>query len=102
MIDQLRISPDRWKVGVQLFFDGHTEISRFFGLSLIREFLSSLIKINGSTVDPQVNQIHQTIRDAMWSWTSNHIAQGITLPTFILNNLVTVLTLLIKRDFPER
>ena len=37
----------------------------------------------------------------MWAWTINSLTQNVPIPVFILNNLVTVLTLLIKLQFPE-
>ena len=37
----------------------------------------------------------------MWSWTTSNLAQQTHIPAFILNNLVTVITLLIKMLFPE-
>ena len=104
LIDQLRVSPDRWSVGLKLFFEGSNEVTRFFGLSLVRDFMSTTCKQTSafSSSDPQLNQIYNSIRDALWTWTTGHVAQNAAIPTFILNNVVTVLTLLIKRDFPER
>ena len=45
--------------------------------------------------------VYHSIREAVWAWTINSLTQNVPIPVFILNNLVTVLTLLIKLQFPE-
>ena len=113
-----------------MFFEGSNEVTRFFGLSLVRDFMAATCRHVGAfaAADPQLTQIytrcvrtcrlipralsrsapltnaprHDSVRDALWAWTTAHVAQNAAIPTFILNNVVTVLTLLIKRDFPER
>jgi Exportin 1-like protein len=104
IIDQLRAAPDRWSVGLKLFFEGRSELSRFFGLSLIRDFLASAFNPTSTTYavhQQNPTLVYTSIRDAIWSWTTCNIVQHIPIPVFILNNLVTVLALLVKLLFPE-
>ena len=88
---------------MKLFFEGANEVTRFFGLSLVRDFMTTTCKQSSAfAADPQLNNIYSSIRDALWTWTTGHVAQNTVIPVFILNNVVTLLTLLVKRDFPER
>ena len=94
LLDKLRSDPIRWSVGLQLFFDGSTPVSNFFGLSLIREYMSS----NGG-VPPVVER--QKIREAMMSWLLSRSASLSGIESYVVNNIVTIVTLAVKHDFPE-
>ena len=98
------MAPDRWSVGLKLFFEGRSELSNFFGLSLVRDFLSSASYPTSASYAAHAQspiQVYNSIRDAIWAWTIGNLSQRTPIPFFILNNLVTVLTLLIKLQFPE-
>ena len=98
------MAPDRWSVGLKLFFEGRSELSRFFGLSLVRDFLSSAFCPSSASYAAHAQSpilVYNSIRDAIWAWTVGNLSQRTPIPLFILNNLVTVLTLLIKLQFPE-
>ena len=102
LIDQLRAAPDRWSVGLKLFFEGHSELCRFFGLSLVRDFLLSAFRPSSPSASlAEFSPVYSSIREAVWAWTTSNLIQNVPIPVFILNNLVTVLTLLIKLQFPE-
>lgn len=94
MLDQLRGDPIRWSIGLGLFFDGSTALSKFFGLSLIREYMSS----NGGV--PPVQE-RRKIRESMMAWLFEHAANLSGVEPYVLNNIVTIVTLAIKHDFPE-
>ncbi|CAM9206016.1 unnamed protein product, partial [Ectocarpus fasciculatus] len=83
-----------WSIGLQLFFDGSTPLSKFFGLSLIREYMSS----NGG-IPPVVER--QKIREAMMSWLLSTSSNLTGVESYVMNNIVTIVTLAIKHDFPE-
>lgn len=94
-LDQVRVSPDRWNVGLSLFFDAKSEVARFFGLSLVRDYMS--------TLDPAATTetIRQTIRDAMKTWLHRVLSQNLPVPNYIVNNVASIVTLCIKNDYPE-
>lgn len=94
LLDQLRGDPIRWSIGLSLFFDGSTALSKFFGLSLIREYMSS----NGGA--PPVAE-RQKVRDAMMAWLGTHGANVSCVESYVINSIVTIVTLAIKHDFPE-
>jgi hypothetical protein len=66
----------------------------------VRDFLSSAFQPGfPSSIDTSL--VYRSIREAIWAWTMDSLNKNIPIPVFILNNLVTVLTLLIKLQFPE-
>ena len=105
-LDSLRQAPERWEVGLKLFFGGTSETSRFFGLTLVR-----------SSITPELSmEVKKTIREALMNWihsamrdTNGDVAFFGTgkachvgkLPAYLLNNLVTVLTLCVKVEYPS-
>jgi hypothetical protein len=94
LLNQLRGDPIRWSIGLSLFFEGSTPLSKFFGLSLIREYMSS----NGG-IPPVVER--QQIREAMMSWLQANAGNQTGVESYVVNNIVTIVTLAIKHDFPE-
>lgn len=113
-LDSLRFSSNRWEIGLKLFFEGTNESSQFFGLSLVREYLTDVSSIS--------EDVRRTIRENVMQWVSqsmslkqqemespdnnpgNDDSYNYTignLPHFLLNNMVSVITLCIKLDYPE-
>lgn len=66
----------------------------------MRDFLSGAFDLSKDNMVSQ-GPVYRSIREAIWAWTSNSISSNYPIPVFILNNLVTVVTLLIKLLFPE-
>ena len=118
MLDHIRTTPDRWSTGLKLFFEAQGDISKFFGLTLVRDYLSSSSSSSASSTstssskgtavgsdegsnEPQA-PIRKAIRDAVMGW-SGVVSSGSssTIPPFLLNNVVSILTLCIKLDYPE-
>ncbi|RYG59839.1 hypothetical protein EON64_19835, partial [archaeon] len=98
-LDELRKDASRWNIGILLFGQGRSDMTRFYGLSLVRDFLSS--EHAASDAGPAVRL---QIRETVWAWLSALMASSQQLqstPAFLLNNLASVLTLCIKRDYPE-
>ncbi len=101
MLDALRTSDNRWDVGLQLFYKAGTDTAKFFGLSLVREYMDSSVPV----------ETRKTIREAMMDWVKTYIivpetqekAVGMTSrpPVYLINNVVTIVTLCVKHDFPE-
>eukprot|EP00605_Chrysophyceae_sp_TOSAG23-4_P000515 GSChrysophyteH1.ASY1.ANO1.581.1 assembled CDS len=100
ILDTLRASDDRWDIGLQLFFKGSNETAKFFGLSLVRDYLDSTVSL----------ERRKTIRDAMLEWINTMIVIPETeqstkltnhLPVFLVNNVASVVTLCVKHDYPE-
>lgn len=73
-----------------MFTESQNDMTRFYGLSLIRDFLSN------SPADGNTNQM---IRQTCWGWIE--VLAVSACPPYIFNNLCSILTLCIKRDFPE-
>ena len=98
VLNKLRGSDERWEIGLKMFFEASSQEARFFGLSLVRDYMQSNIQIS-------VEQ-RKSIRDAMLRWMSDNILSGglssETRPkAYLINNAVSVLTLCIKFDYPE-
>jgi len=102
VLDTLRTTEDRWDIGLQLFYKAGTDTGRFFGLSLVREYLDSSVAID----------TRKAIREAMMEWIRNVIIIPETQsspkermsprpPVYLLNNVVSIVTLCVKHDFPE-
>ena len=95
MLDSLRAAPDRWTLGLKCFFESQNDTAKLFGLSLIRDYLStSPIR----SADDQ--SIRRTIRETMMQWCSTAISSGGNIPHFVMNSVVTILTLGIKFEYP--
>lgn len=105
-LDSLRQAPERWEVGLKLFFGGSSDTSRFFGLTLVRSSMVPELRL----------EVKKTIREALMNWIHsamqdtnrglNYASTGKAyrvgnLPTYLLNNLVTVLTLCVKVEYPS-
>ena len=41
LISQLQVAPDRWSIGLKLFFESTSDMARMCGLSLVRDYMSS-------------------------------------------------------------
>jgi hypothetical protein len=92
LLDRLRGDASRWTVGLQLFFEGSSALSRFFGLSLLREYMSCGV--------PPI-AARQTIRETMMTWLLSNASELGNVKPYVFNNIVTVVTLAVKHDFPE-
>lgn len=93
MLDAIRVSPDCWQIGIELLLKSINPVSKFFGLTLIRGCLSA-------AQPPDVN-FRVYIREHLWQWINEILSKAEQVPQFIINNAVSVLTLLMKLDFPE-
>ena len=100
ILDTLRMSDDRWDIGLQLFFKGSTDTAKFFGLSMVRDYLDSRVPV----------ERRKTIRDAMMEWVKTAIVpqqpgagarKDERPPVYLVNNVASVITLCIKHDYPE-
>lgn len=67
---------------------------------MVRDFLSSAFDLSKDNM-VSLGPVYRSIREAVWAWTANSVSSNFPIPVFILNNLVTVLTLLVKLEFPE-
>ena len=66
---------------------------QFFGLSLVRDFLSN-------TRDASLVTLSE-IRSNVMLWLSANLARLKDLEPFIVNNMACIITLAIKREYPE-
>ena len=92
-LNELRLSPNRWSIGLDLFFKTDSAVSRFFGLSLVRDYLLG----NRSEI-PAEHRVQ--IRQLILSWLLTACQQNTSIPSYIENNIATVLTRALKLDFP--
>lgn len=104
MLDSLRIAPDRWRLGLQLWQnDSMSDVAKIFGLSLIRDYLSRGPCADQSAADLQQDQgIRRTIRETVINWCRTSISSGSQIPHFILSSVVTIITLGIKFEYPAQ
>ena len=100
ILDTLRVSDDRWDIGLQLFFKGSSDTAKFFGLSMVRDYLDSRVPV----------ERRKTIRDAMMEWVKTVIVpqppgagpgKDGRPPVYLVNNVASVITLCVKHDYPE-
>lgn len=91
-LHQLKFIQNRLLLGLQLFLRGSQEQAQFFGLSLIRECLQS------SLLGPEEEDHRRTVRESIWPFLN---AQGSEIPTYYVNNLLSIVALLIKWDYPN-
>lgn len=89
---QLKFIQNRLLLGLQLFLRGSQEQAQFFGLSLIRECLQS------SLLGPEEEDHRRVVRESIWPYLN---AQGAEIPTYYVNNLLSIVALLIKWDYPN-
>jgi hypothetical protein len=101
-LNQLRTRSldERWGIGLKLFYESQNEVARYFGLSLIRDSLRARVPI-AQLHEPNNVTVRQQIRECMMKWTSDVVAYQQVIPQYITNNVVTVLTQLVKIDYPE-
>jgi hypothetical protein len=104
ILDQLRSSPERWNVGLRLFVEASNEMARFFGLSLVRDWMQGEIPHTQSATD--FREARDAIRNTMMTWLSQLLQSmsqnaGAVVPFFLLSNAISVVTLSIKFDFPQ-
>mmetsp|Transcript_24391 Transcript_24391/g.35819 ORF Transcript_24391/g.35819 Transcript_24391/m.35819 type:complete len:1055 (+) Transcript_24391:112-3276(+) len=93
MIDELRLDPERWSLGMKLFFDASRDMARLFGLSLVRDFIKS-------HSDSTHRNERVAIKDAILAWVSQTFRSAIIEP-YIVNSIANIITLCVKCDFPE-
>ena len=96
-LNELRSAPNRWSIGLELFLSADSTVAKFFGLSLVRDYLA------GSRNDvPAENRLQ--IRQVMLNWLVNtcsaEVSQQTNVPAYIQNNIATVLVRSLKLDFP--
>lgn len=90
-----------------MFLETENEMGRFFGLSLVRDWMQC--ELAQSVSAPTISTAREQIRRTMMSWL-NELLQQITksattniassVPYYLLSNAVSVVTLSIKFDFP--
>lgn len=104
VLDQLRLTDDRWSVGLRLFTDAENDIARFFGLSLLRDWMQTVLVRHLAQDEAYALATRSIIRSAIYDWIVQAIAisdnQGSVTPVYILNNAISILTLSIKCDYP--
>lgn len=86
-------------IGLALFAEASNEMTRSFGLNLLRDYLSSRHPTN---VDPQMDfQNRHLVRKTVSDWLVTVIGAGQSIPQHTKNNMLSIYTLCIKRDYPE-
>ena len=110
ILDQLRTSPDRWNVGLSLFLDTQDETARFFGLSLVRDWMQC--ELLTSPAAPSTLMARERIRTSLMNWFTEVLKMLVAdpsglrnmndvVPYYMSSNAVSVVTLSIKFDFPK-
>ena len=102
-IDELRQAPGRWEVGLKLFFASSSDTCRFFGLALVRDCIyDSSYDVKKAIRVALVNWVHESIQSV--TEIDNNAVKPYYLgglPAYLLNNLVTVITLCVKAEYPQ-
>jgi hypothetical protein len=99
MLDHIRQQSDCWQIGLNMFFQSVNIVVQFYGLSIVREYLAYHAVSLPSSFDIKSNCQH--IRDGIMNYITGITEQNISINPSLLNNLVSVVTLLIKIDYPE-
>lgn len=89
-IELIRCSEASGEMGLSLFFHSTDEVVRFTGLSLMREYLKRC-----PFTDAYIDQIVK-IRDDIYGWMQNSVQCQAAMPSYVKNNMISVLTLLIR------
>lgn len=97
-INHLRQRDDSWDVGLQLFYVTSNESARFFSLSLIRDYLNNILPMVGINQTLQEDLVK--IRSNMLHYVGTAVANSINIPIYLLNNLVSIIALCIKLQYP--
>ncbi len=90
-------------MGLKLFFASSSDTCRFFGLALVRDCINeSSYDVKKAIREALVNWVHESIQSVAENdnTTGKHYYLG-RLPAYLLNNLVTVITLCIKAEYPQ-
>ena len=96
-MDQVRNASNRGSIGLELFFSSNIAIAKFFALSLVRDYL---VSCNTNDINSESIQI---IKDSVLNFLMNIFkVSNENLDKFIINNLVSIVTLCIKIDYPEK
>jgi hypothetical protein len=103
-LHNLRFHPLSLKIGVKLFFESKDESSKFFGLSLLRDSLSLVASFSSSLniSDSSAVADRALVRQTLLSFLDNSVVTSVSLPSYYLNSILTIITLCLKVDFPER
>lgn len=94
VLNHLRTRQDVWAIGLQLFTQSQQPVARNFGLTLLKEYLSS------SDPSPQARQ---ELRNTLPQWLRYSIEQnqlGQEAP-YLRAGVAHIFTLMIKCDYPE-
>jgi hypothetical protein len=99
-IHNLRSRPDRVAIGLSLFAEAQNEMAKSFGLSLLREYLSLPPSMS---VSPQDVESRRLLRATVCDWLSSVLDHSnvTQTPQHIKNNMLSIFTLCVKRDYPE-
>ena len=92
-------------MGLKLFFGSSSDTCRFFGLTLVRDCLTeSSYEVKKAVREALINWVHESIQTMV---SEEKQEQGKSkgyylgrLPAYLLNNLVTVITLCVKAEYP--
>ena len=93
-LNELRIAPNRWAVGLDLFTQSVAPVAKFFGLSLVRDYLAG-----ARSEIPVPNRLQ--IRQILLTWLVNNSNDASSMPSYIENNIATVLIRCVKLDYPN-
>ncbi len=94
-LDQVRSSQMAWHTGLSLFYQGNSDVSKFFGLSLARDFLRGRSN--------ELNFEHlQEIRLSIISWVREAVASNDQAVNYLFKTSMNIIALLIKLEYPEK
>jgi hypothetical protein len=83
-------------IGSQCFFEGNDDSTKLFGLSLLRESLCWQRIVSQPRDDVAV------VRQSFLAFLDQALqSQNFSLPTYLLNNILTILALCLKREYPD-
>jgi hypothetical protein len=91
-------------IGLELFAKASNEMTRSFGLTLLRDYLSTSPQAlhrnepNLMAIDAQNRNL---LRQTVTEWLNNVLGCSTHVPQHIKNNMLSIYTLCIKRDYPE-
>ncbi|KAG2509612.1 hypothetical protein JM18_009069 [Phytophthora kernoviae] len=88
----IKSQSDGWKAELQLFHQSEHEQVKFYALQALQEALTTGVG----------DDVSVTIRVELLGWLQSHVTYVETKAPYLKTKLAVVLTLLIKRDYPDR
>ncbi|CAM9920641.1 unnamed protein product, partial [Discosporangium mesarthrocarpum] len=98
--DEVKRSPDGWRLALQVFSTTSRAEARFFSLGILQEALGARAGAAARVTQPEDRKV---LREAVFGWLQGVGPAGLEAQEiFVRIKVAVVLALLVKCDYPER